>query len=81
MSYNPEVLKRLNELCDLYQKRWGKPVDFVGVPGSPAFKQENLVRILERIVDTGESIIVGFDKLRGEIAPFIMLKWLCIPRD
>ena len=61
MSYDPEVLKRLDELCEIYQKRWGKAVDLVGCPGF--LTQEMLVRILERTVDTGESIIVGFDHL------------------
>ena len=60
MSFDPKVLKRLNELSELYQKRWGKAVDYVGKPGHLCM--EDMVVILERIVDTGESILVGYEK-------------------
>ena len=63
-SFDPEVYSRMNELCALYQRRWGKPVDFIGCPN--ILSQEKIVRILERIVDTGESIVVGYEKLRNE---------------
>ena len=28
---DPVVMARLDELLDLYQYRWGKPVDYVGI--------------------------------------------------
>lgn len=60
MSFDPEVLKRLDELCELYKQRWGKAVDYIGRPGHLCM--ENMVIILERIVDTGESVLVGYEK-------------------
>ena len=60
MSLDPKVLKRLDELSELYQKRWGKTVDYVGRPGHLCM--EDMVIILERIVDTGESVLVGYEK-------------------
>ncbi len=58
---NPDTLNRLNELCKLYKHRWGKEVDYTILPRS--ISQEKLVIILERIVDTGESILVGYNKV------------------
>ena len=60
MSLDPKVLKRLDELSELCQKRWGKAVDYVGRPGHLCM--EDMVIILERIVDTGESVLVGYEK-------------------
>lgn len=59
--YNPQTLKELNELCELYKYRWGKEVDYTILP--KGISQEKLVVILQRIVDTGESILVGYDKV------------------
>lgn len=58
---NPDTLKRLDTLCALYKQRWGKDVDYTVLPRG--ITQENLADVLERIVDTGESILVGYDKL------------------
>ncbi len=58
---NPDTLKQINRLCDIYQYRWGKEVDYTVLPR--AITQEMLLLILERIVDTGESILVGYDKI------------------
>lgn len=58
---NPDVLKQLDTLCALYRQRWGKDVDYTVLP--KGITQEKLVSVLERIVNTGESILVGYDKL------------------
>ncbi|MBD5135030.1 MAG: hypothetical protein HDT39_03590 [Lachnospiraceae bacterium] len=58
---NPDIVKQLDTLCALYKQRWGKDVDYVVLPR--CITQEKLVDVLERIVDTGESILVGYNKL------------------
>lgn len=59
--FNPDTLEQLNNLCKLYKHRWGKEVDSTILPHS--ISQEKLLIILERIVDTGESILVGYNKI------------------
>ena len=58
---NPDVLKQLDTLCALYKQRWGNDVDYTVLP--KGITQEKLVDVLERIVNTGESILVGYNKL------------------
>lgn len=58
---NPNVLKRLDTLCALYKQRWGKDIDYTVLP--KGITQEKLVDVLQRIVDTSESILVGYNKL------------------
>ncbi len=58
---NPEAQEKINQLYQLYKQRWGKDLYDSTLPGS--ITQEKLVLVLERIVDTGESILVGYDKL------------------
>ncbi len=59
--FNPDTLAQLNNLCELYKHRWGKEVDYTILPRS--IRQEKLLIVLERIVDTGESILVGYNKI------------------
>jgi hypothetical protein len=56
---NEQALQRLYELADLYKKRWGKEVDLTII--TPRCSQETMVLVLERIVDTGESVLVGWN--------------------
>lgn len=42
-------------------KKWGIPLDYIIVPSG--ITQEMLVLVLKRIVDTGESILVGYNKV------------------
>lgn len=56
------AMKKINELSELYEQRWGKEVDILALP-SVINRQDRLAQILERIVDTGESVIVGYQKL------------------
>jgi len=58
------AMKKINELSELYEQRWGKEVDLLSLP-SVINRQDRLAVILERIVDTGESVIVGYQKLFG----------------
>lgn len=55
--YNPDVLERIAELAELYKQRWGNDVFDMTIPNT--LSQEKSVRILEHIVDTGESIVGG----------------------
>ncbi|MDE6566909.1 MAG: hypothetical protein K2K70_04135 [Lachnospiraceae bacterium] len=58
---NPEAQEKINQLYHLYKQRWGKDLDDNIRPIS--LDQEKFVLVLERIVDTGESILVGYNKL------------------
>ena len=59
---NTEVMKEITELCAKYEKRWNKPVDFAGVPST--LYQERFLLIMRYIVDTGDSILVGYQSVR-----------------
>ncbi|MGN0700811.1 MAG: hypothetical protein ACI4J8_07420 [Oscillospiraceae bacterium] len=56
-----EISKKIKELSLLYKQRWGKEPDYTIVP--KGITQEVLLKVLERIVDTGESILVGWNKI------------------
>lgn len=58
---NIEVMKEITELCTKYEKRWNKPVDFVGLPY--ALYQERFLLIMRYILNTGDSILVGYQKV------------------
>lgn len=58
---NVEVMKEIIELCSKYEKRWNKPVDFVGLPST--LYQERFLLIMRYIVNTGDSILVGYQKV------------------
>ena len=59
---NEEAMQRIEKLNKEYERRWGKPVDYLIKP--VGLTQESLVIVLERIVDTGESILVGWNKIK-----------------
>lgn len=61
---NKEVLEKIRILEQKYKETWGINVDYTIIP--PGMTQEKLVEVLERIVDTGESIIVGFSKIKNK---------------
>lgn len=56
---NEESLKRIEQLGKEYERVWGKTVDYSVLP--QGLTQEKLVPILERIVETGESVLVGWN--------------------
>lgn len=61
---NKEALEKIRILEQKYKETWGINVDYTIIP--PGMTQEKLVEVLERIVDTGESIIVGFSKIKNK---------------
>lgn len=61
---NKEALERIKILEQKYKETWGINVDYTIIP--PGMTQEKLVDVLERIVDTGESITVGFSKIKNK---------------
>jgi len=48
-------------LLQQYKYNWGKGVSMQCFPSD--ISQEKLITILERIVDTGESVLVGWNKI------------------
>lgn len=60
MCWTQERWSRFNELLALYEFNWGKRLDFIDMNFS--ITQEELVKVLEIIVETGESVLVGFEK-------------------
>lgn len=61
MIEDGEYLRKVSKLCDLYYSRWGKEVDLLALPSGI-----DILKTLERIVDTGESPIVGWQKIKEE---------------
>ena len=61
---NKEALEKIRILEQTYKETWGINVDYTIIP--PGMAQEKLVEVLERIVDTGESIIVGFSEIKNK---------------
>ena len=57
---NQEALDKIRELSQKYKYNWGKEVDLTCIPSG--MSQEKFVVVLERIVETGESVLVGWDK-------------------
>lgn len=55
-----ESVKKAEELMRKYERNWGKKVDSNCVPWG--MTQEDLVVVMERIVETGKSVLVGFNK-------------------
>ncbi len=58
---NQNVLEKTDALLQKYKERWGRDVCLNYLP--PEMTQEKLVVVLERIVETGESVLVGWNKL------------------
>ena len=62
------MMQEIYKLCALYEKRWGKEVDYTGMPAN--IGQEKLLQILRIIVETGDSILVGFQKRKALVDPY-----------
>ena len=58
------ALERMQKLMDYYEINWGRKVEMTPFPRNHT--QEKAVKVLERIVETGESFIVGYNKLFNE---------------
>ena len=55
-----KTLEKIEELSQRYKYNWGREIDLNCMPSG--ITQEKLVVVLERIVETGESVIVGWNK-------------------
>ena len=56
-----EAQKEIERLLPVYEHRWGKPLDWTVSP--PRMTDTQFAKVLKRIVDTGESIVVGYGKV------------------
>ena len=54
-------LKKMKEYEEIYKERWGKEVDYTILPSG--MTQEKLLVVMERIINTGESILMGYGKI------------------
>lgn len=61
---NEKALERIRVLEKKYKENWVKDVDYTILP--KGITQEMLVTILERITETGESILTGYEKLKSQ---------------
>ncbi len=59
---NPETLEKIESLLQIYEENWGKQLDLLDRPSG--MSQDDLANVLERIVETGESLLVGWEKCR-----------------
>lgn len=57
---NKEAIRKAEELMEKYEYNWGKKIEINYFP--PSMTQEKFVVVLERIVETGESLLVGYEK-------------------
>ncbi len=62
------MMKESIKLGQLYESRWGKEVDFVGMPSF--LGQHKLLLVMRLIVDTGDSVLVGYQKIRDLLNPY-----------
>ncbi|MBO5146300.1 MAG: hypothetical protein J6C19_12320 [Lachnospiraceae bacterium] len=58
---NQEAVKRAQELMRQYERNWGKRIESSHILPS-GMTQEQFVTVLEHIVETGESVLVGYEK-------------------
>lgn len=65
---NTEIQQEIIELGIKYKNNWGKSVDFVGL--SSVLSQERLLLVMRLIVDTGDSVLVGFQKIKNLLNPY-----------
>ena len=62
---NKEALDKIKILEQEYMENWGRNVDYTAIPIE--MTQEKMVEVLERIKDTGESVLVGFNRIKNRI--------------
>lgn len=63
-----EMMQEAIELGKLYDSRWGKEIDFVGMPS--VLGQHKLLLVMRLIVDTGDSVLVGYQKINELVNPY-----------
>ena len=54
-------LEKMKEYEEIYKQRWGKEIDYTILPSG--MTQEKLLLVMERIINTGESILMGYGKI------------------
>ena len=59
-----ERFDRIEELLNLYEYNWGQKLKYYSFPAG--MTQETMILTLERIVETGESLLVGFNKIKEQ---------------
>ncbi len=59
---NIDVLREINKLTSIYEERWGKEIDYNGMPTH--ITQERLLLALRYAVKTGDSALVSLQKIR-----------------
>ena len=59
---NPEIHEKIENLLEIYKLNWGKQLDLLDRPAE--MTQDELAEVLVRIVETGESLLVGWEKCR-----------------
>ena len=59
---NQAALEKIEVLLQEYKYNWGKEADLTCIPAG--MSQEKLVEVLERVVETGESILAGLRNCR-----------------
>ncbi len=60
---NDSVFKKIEILEKEYEKTWGKKVNYTIIP--KGMTQEKLVKVLELMVETGDSILVAYSKYKN----------------
>lgn len=61
-------LDRIDELIELFSHKFNKRIDILNLGNlrSKGIDQEKLILLLEEICNTGDSILVGYDKLKKQ---------------
>lgn len=61
-------LDRIDELIELFSHKFNKRIDILNLGNlrSKGIDQEKLIILLEEICNTGDSILVGYDKLKKQ---------------
>ena len=62
---NTKAMEEIYKLGAIYETTWGKPVDFIGLPCN--LSQEQFVLALRMIVKTGDSVLVGLQKVKAAL--------------
>ena len=58
---NNSLLEKIEELSREYERTWGKEVDYTTFP--KGINQEKMVKCLEHMIDTNDSLLVAYEKL------------------
>ena len=59
---NTDALNEIIRLNELYRERWGISISFTAIPNT--LTEERLILVLRHIVNTGESVLCGYEKVR-----------------